>query len=63
MAEKTRQILRLSIVILFVLAIFFFLMIFLLGLAKKQALQNQVYDNVTVQQQQYSLWGQIPGDL
>ena len=49
MAEKVRHILRLSIVFLFVLAIFFFLMIFLLGLAKKHGLKNDIDDKVPIQ--------------
>ena len=49
MAEKSRQILRLSIVFLFVLAIFFFLMIFLLGLAKKHTLRNDIETKVPIQ--------------
>lgn len=40
MAEKARHILRLSIIFLFILAIFFFLMIFMLGLAKRHSLKN-----------------------
>lgn len=48
MAEKARYILRLSIVFLFVLAIFFFLCIFLLGLAKKHVLRNSVDDKVAI---------------
>ena len=63
MADKYRSILKLSIVFLFVMAIFFFLMIFLLGLAEKHTLKNSVNDQVPIQQQEYATWGQIPGDL
>ena len=48
MAEKVRHVLRLSIVFFFVLAIFFFLCIFLLGLAKKHVLKNSVDDKVPI---------------
>ena len=63
MAEKARYILRLSIVFFFVLAIFFFLCIFLLGLAKNHVLKNSVADKVPIQQSEYKTWGVIPGDL
>ena len=63
MAEKARHILRLSIIFLFVLAIFFFLCIFLLGLAKKHMLKNEVDDKVPIQQNEYNTWGKIPGEL
>ena len=48
MAEKARHILRLSIVFFFILAIFWFLMIFLLGLAKKHTLKNKVEEEVPI---------------
>lgn len=49
MAEKARQVLRLSIVCFFILAIMFFLMIFLVGLSKKHVLTNKVDDQVQIQ--------------
>lgn len=48
MAEKARQVLRLSIVCLFILAIMFFLMIFLIGLSKKHVLKNDVEEKVQI---------------
>lgn len=63
MDDKFRRLLRLSIVFFFTLAIFFFLMIFLLSLAKKHTLKNEINDKVPIQQQEYATWGQIPGDL
>ena len=63
MSEKTRKVLRLSIVFFFVLAVFFFCLIFLLALAKKHVVQNGVDQNVTIQQGEYNTWGKIPGTL
>lgn len=63
MDDKFRRILRLSIVFFFTLAIFFFLMIFLLSLAKKHTLKNKIDETVPIQQQEFSTWGQIPGNL
>lgn len=58
-----RRILRLSIVFFFVLAVFFFLCIFLLGLAHKHVLKNTVDEKVPIQQNEYNTWGVIPGEL
>ena len=63
MADKCRQVLRLSIVFFFSLAVFFFLMIFLLGLARKWDLKNKVEAQVPIQQAQNHTWGRIPGEL
>ena len=63
MAEKMRHVLRLSIIVFFVLAIFFFLMIFLLGVARKHGLKNDVEEKVPIQQYDSGTWGEIPGDL
>ena len=63
MAEKVRQILRLSIICFFILAIMFFLMIFLIGLSKKHVLKNSVDEKVPIQQNEQATWGQIPGTL
>jgi len=57
MADKARQYLKYSIVCLFALAVQFFLCIFLLGLAKKHELKNQIKDNVPIQQNEVQTWG------
>lgn len=48
---------------LLTLAIFCFLMIFLLGAAMKHANDNAVTKNAPIKQQEYNTWGKIPGDL
>lgn len=63
MAEKSRQYLKYSIVCLFALAVQFFLCIFLLGLAKKHDLKNQIKTSVPIQQNEVETWGEIPGKL
>jgi len=49
MAEKFRNVLRLSIVCFFALAIFFFLGIFLLSIAHSHQSRNLVKDKVPIQ--------------
>ena len=50
-----------SIVFFFVLAGFFFMMIFLLGDALQTKMDNQIRGEVPIQQARYSAWGEVPG--
>lgn len=48
---------------LFILASFFFSLIFLIGLANNTKTDNAIMNQVPLQQAEVSRWGQIPGDL
>ena len=50
MSEKCRQWLKLSIVFLFTMGVFCFLLIFLIGLAQNHVLKNNINSNVPIQQ-------------
>ena len=56
-----RNLVKHSIVFFFVLAGFFFMMIFLLGDALQTKMDNQIKMDVPIQQARSSAWAQIPG--
>lgn len=56
-----RNLVKHSIVFFFVLAGFFFMMIFLLGDALQTKMDNQIKMDVPIQQARSSAWAEIPG--
>ena len=58
-----RGLMKFAIAFFFTLAVFFFLCIFLLGLAQRHNMVNQVDELVPIQQAEYANWGQIPGNF
>jgi preprotein translocase subunit YajC len=54
---------RSSIVFFFTLAVFFFVMIFLMSAALSHKEQNEINDKTAIQQNEVSTWGYIPGEL
>ena len=56
-----KNLVKFSIPFFFVLAAFFFMMIFLLGDAEQTKMNNQINKEAPIQQARVAAWGEIPG--
>ena len=61
--SNLQTIVRQSVAVFIALAVFFFVMIFLLSAALSHKAQNNTDDSVPIQQDEVGTWGTIPGEL